>query len=152
MTRGKPKCGFCSTECTYIFRLRVCHAMTELIDRLRIRAVGQDERERKALDVEALAKTLLGTWKKEISAAKGVTFYMHACVKHLPDQIRSLPVDITLASGDSFEAKNQQLKRILRRFARNFISIIFTRNMLLLQAHQQTPPSREQRFWQSKTR
>jgi hypothetical protein len=39
---------------------------------------------------------------------------MHAAKHHLPDQIRSLPVDIIQASGDAFEAKNQQLKKILR--------------------------------------
>ena len=115
--------------------------MTKLIDRLRVRAVGQNEREQKATEIEVLAKALLRTWKKEISSAKGVTFYMHACVHHLPEQIRSLPVDISLASGDSFEAKNQQLKRILRRFElRNFFWI---KKFLMCfsQANQQTPPS-----------
>ena len=95
--------------------MKICSAMSKLIDRCRIRAHTQSERETKASEVEELATELLDTWKREVSGAKGSTFYMHAAKHHLPDQIRSLPVDIIQASGDAFEAKNQQLKRILRR-------------------------------------
>ena len=90
--------------------------MTKLIDRARIRASTQSEREAKANEVENLASELLDIWRREVSGAKGVTFYMHAAYHHLPDMIRRLPCDILLASGDAFEAKNQQLKRILRRW------------------------------------
>ena len=100
----------------HISRERICAAMTKLIDRARIRALTQSEREAKADEVEHLASDLLNIWKREISGAKGVTFYMHAAYHHLPDMIRRLPCDILLASGDSFEAKNQQLKKILRRW------------------------------------
>ena len=86
--------------------------MTQLIDRCRVRAESQEEREVKARE---LAGSLLETWAKEVSGAKGVTFYMHAAYHHLPEMIRSLPVDIIMASGDAFEAKNQQLKKMLRR-------------------------------------
>ena len=80
-----------------------------------MRAHSASEREAKAIECEQLAGELLDTWKREVSGAKGVTFYMHAVFHHLPSMIRTLPVDIILASGDAFEAKNQQLKRILRR-------------------------------------
>ena len=89
--------------------------MTKLIDRARLRATTQVERETKADDVERLARALLETWTRECSGAKGITFYMHTTYQHLPDMIRRLPCDILLASGDAFEAKNQQLKKILRR-------------------------------------
>ena len=89
--------------------------MTNLINCLRVRACNDKERLEKADKVEMLAVTLLNVWKKETAASKGATFYMHAVVHHLPEMIRCLPVDVLLASGDSFEAKNQQLKRILRR-------------------------------------
>ena len=91
--------------------------MTKLIDRARLRAHTQGEREAKATEVKDLAGKLLDTWASEVSKASGVTFYMHAAYHHLPDMIRVLPVDIILASGDAFEAKNQQLKRVLRRQA-----------------------------------
>ena len=89
--------------------------MADLIDRLRERANSSELRQQKAADVERLAGTLLDKWQTCTSSVKGTTYYMHAAFHHLPDQIRSLPVDIIWASGDSFEAKNQQLKRILRR-------------------------------------
>ena len=89
--------------------------MTNMINCLRVRACSEQERLEKAAKVESLALNLLSVWKEEAVATKGATFYMHAVVHHLPDMIRCLPVDVLLASGDSFEVKNQQLKRILRR-------------------------------------
>ena len=44
--------------------------MTKLIDRARLRATTQTEREAKADDVERLAGNLLDVWKKECSGAK----------------------------------------------------------------------------------
>ena len=89
--------------------------MTKLIDRARVRATTREERNAKADDIEQLAGELLDVWVKEQSGVMGVTWYMHSAYHHLPGMIRSLPCDILLASGDSFEAKNQQLKHILRR-------------------------------------
>ena len=87
----------------------------KLIDRARVRASTPLEREVKAHEVKQLAGDLLKTWEQEVSGSKGATFYMHAAYHHLPGQITSLPCDVLLASGDAFEAKNQQLKKILRR-------------------------------------
>ena len=95
------------------FRLDVARLMLELIDLCRTRAFGDDERQEKGLEVEKCGERLLQAWKK--ISQTGASFYMHAAYHHLPEQIRTLPVDIIDASGESFEAKNQQLKRILRR-------------------------------------
>ena len=89
--------------------------MAGLVDRLRVRSKTSDDRNQKADDVERLARELRDDWQTCTSGVKGTSFYMHAALHHLPDQIRSLPVNILLASGEAFEAKNQQLKRILRR-------------------------------------
>ena len=105
--------------------MRVCVAMTKLIDRLRRRASTQEERSLKALESKELAENLIDIWKAETTSST-CSFYMHICVHHLPDMIARLPIDIILASGDSFEAKNQQLKRILRRLSRaRFILDVF---------------------------
>ena len=113
--RIKGKC-FTEYDSTYIHvRKKICEVMSRLIDRTRLRAKSASEREEKAIDEEKLAGELLDTWKNAVSGAKGCTFYMHASFHHLPAMIRALPVDVILASGDSFEAKNQQLKKILRR-------------------------------------
>ena len=87
--------------------------MLELIDLCRKRAYGELARMKKSEQVEACAERLLKAWHG--ISQTGATFYMHVAYHHLPEQIRSLPVDILDASGDSFEAKNQQLKRILRK-------------------------------------
>ena len=97
--------------------MRICEAMTKLIDRARLRAQSLIERQTKAIEVKKLAGDLLDTWEREVSGAKGATFYMHAAYHHLPETISNLPCDILQASGDAFEAKNQQLKKILRRQA-----------------------------------
>ena len=93
--------------------------MCSLVDRCRTRAVGAEQRKEKANDVKQAAALLLQRWKVDEAHSHGATWYMHACYHHLPDQIESLPCDIIQASGDSFEAKNQQMKQILRRFDSN---------------------------------
>ena len=95
--------------------------MCGLIDRCRTRAIGADQRKEKADDVKLLAQQLLESWKAEEAHSHGATWYMHACYHHLPDQIERLPCDILQASGDSFEAKNQQMKQILRRLDANVL-------------------------------
>ena len=89
--------------------------MKLIINRVRLHASNQAERQSKADAVRAHAKALLQLWAKEVSHIRGANFYMHIAFHHLPEFIERLPVDILQASGDSFEAKNQELKKILRR-------------------------------------
>ena len=89
--------------------------MKRIINAVRLHANGQAERSCKAADVREAAGQLLQLWQKEVSKYRGCNFYMHIAYHHLPDFIERLPVDILQASGDSFEAKNQELKRRLRR-------------------------------------
>ena len=90
--------------------------MKKLINRVRVHAAGQAARSSKAVEVREIAKDLLLLWGAEVSSHRGANFYMHIAYHHLPDFIERLPVDILQASGDSFEAKNQELKRRLRRY------------------------------------
>ena len=94
--------------------------MKKLINRVRRHAAGQAERSEKAAQVKDIAKDLLVLWGAEVSQYRGANFYMHIAYHHLPDFIDRLPVDILQASGDSFEAKNQEMKRRLRRFLTTF--------------------------------
>ncbi len=90
--------------------------MADIVDCVRVRVSGDSARKDKANTVRHLGRKLLRLWREKVSEVKGATWYFHAVVHHLPDLIERLPVDVLLASGDSFEAKNQQLKGILRRF------------------------------------
>ena len=90
--------------------------MKGIINCVRLHASGPEKRRAKAQLVKGLAKQLLELWAAEISTFRGANFYMHIAYHHLPDFIERLPVDILQASGDSFEAKNQEMKRRLRRF------------------------------------
>ena len=90
--------------------------MKRLINCVRLHAAGQEQRSAKADQVKLFALELLTLWRREVSTYRGCNFYMHIAYHHLPDFIRRLPVDILQASGDSFEAKNQEMKRRLRRF------------------------------------
>ena len=98
-------------------RNRVCDVMRRLINRVRLHAAGSIERLSKSVEVKAIALELLNLWRAEVSSFRGCNFYMHIAYHHLPDFIARLPVDILQASGDSFEAKNQEMKRRLRRYA-----------------------------------
>ena len=89
--------------------------MKKIINCVRLHAAGQDARNKKASLVRQHAKNLLTLWAKKVSHFRGANFYMHAAFHHIPDFIERLPVDILQASGDSFEAKNQEMKKILRR-------------------------------------
>ena len=89
--------------------------MKKIINCVRLHAAGQAERSAKADLVRVHAKALLELWAAEVSHIRGANFYMHIAFHHLPDFIERLPVDILQASGDSFEAKNQEMKKILRR-------------------------------------
>ena len=90
--------------------------MKDIINEARLFASGQAARQAKADRVKQSAEKLLILWAKEVSSLKGCNFYMHTAFHHLPDFICRLPVDILQASGDSFEAKNQEMKRRLRRY------------------------------------
>ena len=90
--------------------------MKLIINCVRLHAPDQAARNVKASVVRAHSKALLELWAKEVSHIRGANFYMHIAYAHLPDFIERLPVDILQASGDSFEAKNQELKKILRRY------------------------------------
>ena len=94
---------------------KVCNLMKQIINRVRLHASGQAARNAKAAAVKEAAGELLALWEKDVSKFRGANFYMHIAYHHLPDFISRLPVDILQASGDSFEAKNQELKRRLRR-------------------------------------
>ena len=89
--------------------------MKRIINAVRLHASGQAARSSKAASVRQSAGELLQLWQAEVSKYRGCNFYMHVAYHHLPDFIERLPVDILQASGDSFEAKNQELKRRLRR-------------------------------------
>ena len=89
--------------------------MKNIINCVRLHAAGQEARNKKAALVRQYAKDLLILWTKKVSHLRGSNFYMHTAFHHIPDFIERLPVDILQASGDSFEAKNQELKKILRR-------------------------------------
>ena len=89
--------------------------MKSIINDIRLHASGATARSEKAKRVKATASMLLELWRKEVSNFKGANFYMHIAFHHIPDFIARLPVDILQASGDSFEAKNQEMKRRLRR-------------------------------------
>ena len=89
--------------------------MKKIINCVRLHADGAEARKAKADVVRKYAKALLELWAKKLSSFKGANFYMHIAFHHLPDFIERLPVDILQASGDSFEAKNQEMKKILRR-------------------------------------
>ena len=89
--------------------------MKKIINCVRLHAPDQASRTTKAGLVRAHAKALLELWTAEVSKIRGANFYMHIAYHHLPDFIERLPVDILQASGDSFEAKNQEMKKILRR-------------------------------------
>ena len=89
--------------------------MKRIINTVRTHAAGQVERSAKACTVKLLGKTLLELWASKVSQYRGANFYMHIVYHHLPEFIERLPVDILQASGDSFEAKNQEMKRRLRR-------------------------------------
>ena len=91
--------------------------MKRIINHVRLHASGQVARTTKAAAVKEAAGELLTLWEKEVSKYRGANFYMHIAYHHLPEFIARLPVDILQASGDSFEAKNQELKRRLRRYA-----------------------------------
>ena len=98
--------------------------MKRLINRVRLHAAGQVQRSAKAAEVKAVAFELLTLWRNEVSTFRGCNFYMHIAYHHLPDFINRLPVDILQASGDSFEAKNQEMKRRLRRYGCNFFRFL----------------------------
>ena len=89
--------------------------MKRITNAIRVRAVGQEARVIKAEQVKTAAGLLLQLWAAKVSQWRGANFYMHIAFHHLPDFICRLPVDILQASGDSFEAKNQEMKRRLRR-------------------------------------
>ena len=89
--------------------------MKKIINAVRKHAAGKRDRMAKARNVKILAKMLLQLWASKVSQYRGANFYMHVAYHHLPDFIARLPVDILQASGDSFEAKNQEMKRRLRR-------------------------------------
>ena len=89
--------------------------MKNIINCVRLHAAGQEARNKKAALVRQHAKDLLVLWTKKVSHLRGSNFYMHTAFHHIPDFIERLPVDILQASGDSFEAKNQEMKKILRR-------------------------------------
>ena len=89
--------------------------MKKIINYVRLHAAGPEARMNKASLVREYARELLVLWAKSVSKFRGANFYMHAAFHHLPDFIERLPVDILQASGDSFEAKNQEMKKILRR-------------------------------------
>ena len=93
--------------------------MKKIINCVRMHASGQAERMKKASLVREYARELLVVWAKSVSKFRGANFYMHAAFHHLPDFIERLPVDVLQASGDSFEAKNQEMKKILRRSVSN---------------------------------
>ena len=113
--------------------------MKRLINRVRLHASGLAERLTKSADVKAIALELLELWRAEVSSFRGCNFYMHIAYHHLPDFIARLPVDILQASGDSFEAKNQEMKRRLRRFDLHFnLEKIITH---MQQKHKQTQGS-----------
>ena len=97
-------------------RNEVCNVMKQIINAVRTHAAGQLERSAKACNVKMLGKMLLQLWASKVSQHRGANFYMHIVYHHLPDFIERLPVDILQASGDSFEAKNQEMKRRLRRW------------------------------------
>ena len=90
--------------------------MKRIINLVRLHASGQEARDAKAEAVKEVAGQLLTLWEKDVSKYRGANFYMHTAYHHLPGFISRPPVDILQASGDSFEAKNQELKRRLRRF------------------------------------
>ena len=90
--------------------------MKKIINCVRLHASGQEARREKASLVRKYAKALLQLWSKKVSSFRGANFYMHIAYHHLPDFIERLPVDILQASGDSFEAKNQEMKKLLRRY------------------------------------
>ena len=89
--------------------------MKKIINAVRMHAAGEDARVAKAQRVREAARCLLELWASKVSQWRGANFYMHIAYHHLPDFIERLPVDILQASGDSFEAKNQEMKRRLRR-------------------------------------
>ena len=118
-----------------IDRTAIAQIMVKLIDCVRKRAEGPVQRIEKAERVKEIARALLVSWKENICESKGTSWYMHGAYHHLPDMIRRLPVDVLEASGDSFEHKNQDLKRMTRRLVNSscIIHIIF----YLMQSHQQ---------------
>ena len=89
--------------------------MKKIINCVRLHASGPVARLSKAALVRQHAHDLLKLWGSEVSKFRGANFYMHVAFHHIPDFIERLPVDILQASGDSFEAKNQEMKKILRR-------------------------------------
>ena len=89
--------------------------MKLIINCVRLHASDQAERNTKASVIRGHAKSLLELWAKDVSHIREANFYMHIAYAHLPGFIERLPVDIHQASGDSFEAKNQEMKKILRR-------------------------------------
>ena len=89
--------------------------MKDIINAIRFHAAGPAARLAKSVVVKEKARQLLLLWNAEVSQFRGANFYMHIAFHHLPEFIARLPVDILQASGDSFEAKNQELKRRLRR-------------------------------------
>ena len=94
--------------------------MKQIINAVRLHASDHEERAAKAATVKESARQLLLLWAAEVSSFRGANFYMHIAYHHLPGFIERLPCDILQASGDSFEAKNQELKRRLRRFFQTY--------------------------------
>ena len=115
--------------------------MKQIINTVRLHARGQAARTAKALAVKESARQLLVLWAAEVSGFRGANFYMHIAYHHLPDVIERLPCDILQASGDSFEAKNQELKRRLRRSANQVSNIGL--DSVVLQEHKQTQGSKQ---------
>jgi hypothetical protein len=94
--------------------LQISSHMTHMIAELRRRTHTQQERQVKATNIQATAKSLLHAWTKNVGT-HSCTWYMHASYHHLPDLIRRLPCDILDASGEGIEQKNQRTKSNIRR-------------------------------------
>ena len=86
--------------------------MLDFYNCLKKRALSQDDRNAKAVEVLSAALSIRNSLT-QFQGNEFVNYYLHCAISHLPEQIRDCPVDVFDASGCALEHLHKDVKRTL---------------------------------------